>query len=453
MHIVVVGVDHTTAPIALRERLSCSNRQIPQVLQVIRQVAQECVLLSTCNRVELYAVCQEADRGFLDLLALLSETHQVTTEELKAHCYYWQDEQAVSHLFGVACGLYSLVPGEPQIQGQVATALEIAQGGGYAGPITSALFRAALATGKRARSETGISRNAASVSHVAVQVARNLVADFCSASILLVGSGKMSEVAARNLCDHGAQRLVIVNRTQTHAIELAQTLQAQLRPFTELEEALIEADVVISSTTAHRTIITAELMQRVMVQRKARSLLLIDIALPRDVDPEVGLLDGVHLYNIDDLQAEVDKGIHLRLQEVSHVQTIIAVEVESFARWQASLSVVDTISDLRHHVDQLRQQELTRTLRQLSPTLSEREMAAVQELANRLTNKLLHIPTLRLKDAAAAGQGHIYAEAMRYLFGLEENIDANQNRDASQQARHDTNELGCAAITPAVAQS
>ncbi len=453
MHIVVIGVDHTTAPIALRERLSCSNRQIPQVLQVVRQVAQECVLLSTCNRVELYAVCQEADQGFLDLLALFCEERQVTTDELKPHCYYLQDEQAVSHLFGVVCGLYSLVPGEPQIQGQVAHALEIAQGGGYAGPITSALFRAALTTGKRARSETGISRNAASVSHVAVQVARNFVLDFRAANILLVGSGKMSELAARNLCDNGAQRLVIVNRTQAHAIEMAQALQAQHRPFTELEEALAEADVVISSTTAQRTIITTELMQNVIKQRDARSLLLIDIALPRDVDPEVGLLDGVHLYNIDDLQAEVDKGIHLRLQEVSHVQAIIATEVESFEHWLASLSVVDTISDLRQHVDQLRQQELARTLRQLSPALSEREIAAVQELTNRLTNKLLHIPTLRLKDAAAAGQGHIYAEAMRYLFGLEEEFHANQNRDASQQARYDANELGCPALTPAVAQS
>jgi glutamyl-tRNA reductase len=453
MHIVVVGVDHTTAPIALRERLACSNRQVPQLLQVVRQVVQECVLLSTCNRVELYAVCQETDQGCLDLLSLLCEAHQVATDELKDHCYYLQDEQAVSHLFGVACGLYSLVPGEPQIQGQVAAALEIAQGGGYAGPITSALFRAALTTGKRARSETGISRNAASVSHVAVQLARNLVPDFRSASVLLVGSGKMSELAARNLCDNGVQRLVIVNRTQTHAIEMAQALQAQLRPFTELEEALIEADVVISSTTAQRTIITSELLQRVMKQRHTRSLLLIDIALPRDVDPEVDLLGGVHLYNIDDLQAEVDKGIHLRLQEVSLVQAIIAVEVENFEHWLASLSVVDTISDLRHHMDQVRQQELTRTLRQLAPVLSEREIAAVQELTNRLTNKLLHIPTLRLKDAAAAGQGHIYAEATRYLFGLEENIHANQNRDASQQACHDTNELGDAPITPAVAGS
>jgi glutamyl-tRNA reductase len=402
--------------------------------------------------VELYAICQEADQAYLHLLALLAETRQIPPAELNSHCYHFQDEQAVAHLFGVTCGLYSLVPGEAQIQGQVADALEIAQSGGYAGPITSALFRAALSTGKRARSETNISRNAASVSHVAVQVARNLVPDFHSASVLLVGSGKMSELAARNLRDNGAQRLLIVNRTQAHAIELAETLQAQHRPFTELEEALVEADVVISSTTAQRTIITTALMQAVIKRRAARSLLLIDIAVPRDIDPEVGTMDGIYLYNIDDLQAEVDKGIHLRLQETTHVQAIITVEVENFERWLSSLSVVDTISKLRHHADQLRQQELTRTLRQLSPALTDREISAVQELASRLTNKLLHTPTLRLKEAAVAGQGHVYAEATRYLFGLEENVYADQNRDASQQTRHDANKLDHATVTPAVAK-
>jgi len=219
MPIIVVGVDHTTAPIELRERLACSSRQIPQILQATRQLTQGCVLLSTCNRVELYAVCSNVSQGCADLLHVLSETRQVTYDELEAHCHSFVDEQAVLHIFGVACGLYSLVPGEPQIQGQVATALEIAQGGGYAGPILSALFRAALVTGKRARSETGISRNAASISHVAVQRARHLLPNFHEASILLVGSGKMSELAARNLCDNGAQRLVIVNRTQANAIE------------------------------------------------------------------------------------------------------------------------------------------------------------------------------------------------------------------------------------------
>jgi glutamyl-tRNA reductase len=450
MHIIVVGVDHTIAPIELRERLACSNRQIPQILQIAQQRMQGCVLLSTCNRVELYAVCSDASQGCADLLRVLSEARQVSYDELEVHCHSFVDEQAVSHLFGVACGLYSLVPGEPQIQGQVATALEIAQGGGYAGPILSALFRAALVTGKRARSETGISRNAASVSHVAVQRARYLLPNFHEASVLLVGSGKMSELAARNLCDNGAQRLVIVNRTQVNAIELAQSLQATLRPFAELREALVDADVVISSTTAPHIIIGTELMQLVIEQRNGRPLLLIDIALPRDVDPEVGSLPGIHLYNLDDLQAEVERGIYLRLQEAECVQAIIAEEVNAFKHWLSSLSVVDTISNLRQHVDVLRQQELARTLRQLTPTLSERDVAAVQELTTRLMNKVLHIPMLRLKDAAAAGQGYIYAEATRYLFDLEEKSHAHYHRNASQQTGYDTDSVDSSVVASAV---
>ncbi|HEX3642162.1 MAG TPA: glutamyl-tRNA reductase [Ktedonobacteraceae bacterium] len=442
MHIIVVGVDHTIAPIELRERLACSNRQIPQILEATRQLTQGCVLLSTCNRVELYAVCSDVNQGYADLLHMLCEARQITCDELEGHCHSFIDEQAISHIFGVACGLYSLVPGEPQIQGQVATALEIAQGGEYAGPILSALFRAALVTGKRARSETGISRNAASISHVAVQRARHLLPNFHEASVLLVGSGKMSELAARNLRDNGAQRLVIVNRTEANAVELAQSLQATLRPFAELREALVDADVVISSTKAPHTIITTELAQLVMQERNGRPLLLIDIALPRDVDPTVGTLPGVHLSNLDDLQAEVERGIHLRLQEAERVQAIVTEEVDAFEHWLLSLSVVDTISNLRQHVDGLRQQELARTLRQLTPSLSERDLAAVQELTTRLMNKVLHIPMLRLKDAAAAGQGYIYAEATRYLFDLEEKSHAYYDRNASQQTGYDPDTTG-----------
>lgn len=454
MHIVVVGADHTTASIALRERLACSSRQIPQLLTVASEVTLECVLLSTCNRVEFYAVCSDENQARAELLRVLREQRDVAQEELAEHCYTLADEQAIEHLFGVASGLYSLVPGEAQIQGQVAEALEIAQGGGYCGPILSALFRNALVVGKRARSETAISRNAASISHVAVQLARRLFPSIYDAHVLLVGSGQMSELAAKNMRSNGAQQLVIINRTPAHAINLAQSLGATHRPFTELAAALVEADVVISSTTAPRALITLELMQQVIKQRAGRSLLLIDIALPRDIEPTVALLPGIHLYNLDDLQAEVTRGISLRLQEVEHVRAIIADESLSFQRWQASLSVVDTISDLRQHADLLRQQELARTLRQLSHTLSEHEVAAIQELTTRLMNKLLHTPTLKLKDAAASGQGHIYAEATRYLFNLEKEHDETLNSGhASKQASDDTNTLGNRAATSALAQS
>ncbi len=442
MHIFTLGVDHTTAPIAFRERLSFTQRQIPQLLQSARQIARECVLISTCNRVELYAVSAEPLGVVERLMSVLAEARAIPLDELEQHSYTLADEEAISHLLGVAAGLYSQVPGEPQIQGQVADAIEIAQGAGSAGPITSALFRAALVAGKRARSETAISRNAASVSHVAVQLARQLFSNLNDARVLLVGSGKMSELAAQNLCANGAKRLVIINRTQTRAEDLAQRFNATYRTFSELPASLLEADVVISSTTAPRAIITIDMIEAIMQQRAGRSLLLIDIALPRDIEAGVALIPGVHLYNLDDLQASVDEGIRLRMQEVEQVQAIIAEESSAYQRWLLSLSVTGTISDLRQRVDELREQELARAMHRLPDTLTEREAAAVRELTTRLVNKLLHTPTLRLKHAAAQGQGHVYAEAIRYLFDLEvqshETAEDHHDRDASKQTGYDT---------------
>jgi glutamyl-tRNA reductase len=449
VHIVGIGVDHTSAPIALRERLACAPGQVSEVHRSARQFVRECVLLSTCNRLELYAVCMEPDEGVIHLRNLLSEMREVPLPELIAHSYVLVDQEAVTHLLGVACGLYSLVPGEPQIQGQVAEALEMAQNDGCAGPITSALFRAALVAGKRARTETGISRNAASISHVAVQLARQLFPRLQEASVLLVGSGKMSELAAQNLCAHGVQRLTIMNRTPLHAIDLAKRVGAVQRDLAELPAALLEADVVISSTRAPGALLTYEMVREVARQRAGRALLLIDIALPRDVEPAVAELPEVYLYNLDDLQHSVNEGIRLRLQEVEQVEAIVAAEASAFARWFASLEVVDTISDLRGQVNALREQELARTLSQLAPSLSAREAAAVQELSTRLVNKILHLPTRRLKDAAAEGQGYAYAEALRYLFDLKaQNDETFDNRHTGQQAGDDSDALGCS-TTPA----
>jgi glutamyl-tRNA reductase len=442
VQVVLVGVDHLSAPIALRERLSYTQRQISQVLQAIRNVAQECVLLSTCNRVEIYAVFSEIEDGYIHLLRILSDVCAIALPELEVHSYHFVDEQAVSHLYGVACGLYSLVPGESQIQGQVVEALEIAQGGGYTGPITSALFRGAVVAGKRARSETGISRNAASVSLVAVQLAKKLFPTFQEACILLVGSGKMSELTAHHLCDNGAQRLIIINRTPLRAIDLAQRFGGLHRSFKELTTSLVEADVVISSTTAPRALITLEMMREVMERRTGRQLLLIDIALPRDVDPAVAEIPGVHLFNLDDLELVVNEGIRLRRREVEQVQEIILQEVNAFKRWLSSLSVVNTISALRQHADILRQQELTRTLQRL-PALTQHETDVIQELTTRIVNKLLHIPMLRLKDAAIDGNEHMYSEALRYLFGLKEQEDETHNHwNSNKQTGDDTNTVG-----------
>jgi glutamyl-tRNA reductase len=440
--IVLVGVDQVSAPIALRERLSCTKRQIPQVLHEIRNIAQECVLLSTCNRIELYAVFSEVEEWHMQLLRILSDISNVTLPELETHSYHYMDEQVVSHLYGVASGLYSLVPGETQIQGQVVEALEIAQGCGYAGPITSALFRGAVVAGKRSRTETAISRNAASVSLVAVQLAKKLLPALHNASVLLVGSGKMSELTAHHLCDNGARELIIINRTQLHAKELAERFGAKQRSFKELAKSLVEADVVISSTTAPRALITFEMMQYVMQQRAGKHMLLIDIALPRDIEPEIAEMSGVHLYNLDDLEIAVHEGIRLRNQEVEQVQEIILQEVSIFNKWLLSLNVVETINALREYADTLRQQELKRTLQRL-PDLTQRETAIIQELSTRIVNKLLHIPMVRLKEATVGGQEHMYAEALHYLFDLKEQSDETHNNwNSSKQARYDSDTMG-----------
>ncbi len=442
MQIVLLGLDHVSAPIALRERLSFTKRQVPQVLHEICNIAQECVLLSTCNRIEMYAIFSEIEEGHIQLLQILSDISNITLPELKAHSYHFVDEQAVSHLYGVACGLYSLVPGESQIQGQVVEALEIAQGSGYAGPITSALFRGAVVAGKRARSETGISRNAASISLVAVQLAKKLLPTLDKACVLLVGSGKMSELTAHHLCDSGAQELIIINRTPLHAIDLAKRFGARHRSFKELAESLVEADVVISSTTAPLALITLELMQDVMKQRAERRILLIDLALPRDIEPEIAEMSGVHLYNLDDLEMGVNEGIRLRNQEVEQVQKIIFQAVSEFNRWLWSLNVVETIRALRQYADSLRQQELKRTLQRL-PDLTQRETAIIEEMSTRTVNKLLHIPMLRLKEATIEGQEHLYTEALHYLFDLKEQSDETHNNwHSSKQAVNDTNSMG-----------
>ncbi|HEV2474056.1 MAG TPA: glutamyl-tRNA reductase, partial [Chthonomonadales bacterium] len=435
MWIAVVGIDHTTAPIDLREQLACSPARALEVMSAARPIGLECVLLSTCNRIELYAAGsgrfeEEIETRLLQVLCVLGENRQVEIDEVRAHSYCFTGRTAVSHLFEVACGLQSLILGEPQIQGQVAEALEQARLAGSSGPVVSALFRAAIVAGKRARSETGISRSAVSVSHVAVQLARQLFPRLREATVLLIGSGRMSELAARNLRDNGAGRLTIINRTLEHAREFAARNGAAYRPIEELADALADADVVISSTHAPHALITVDMMQEALRQkweregeyqgdREGAQQLLIDIAIPRDIEPAVGALPGVYLYNLDDLQAGVSQGMEQRAREVEHVREIIAGEVGEFERWLRTRRAAGAISELRQHAEELRQQELERTLRQLAPTLSGHEIDAIQELSKSLVNKLLHTPTLRLKEAVSDGGGQAYAEAFHYIFDLD----------------------------------
>jgi glutamyl-tRNA reductase len=486
MWIAVVGIDHTSAPIDLREQLACSPAQALEVMSAARPTGLECVLLSTCNRVELYATGsgrfdQTTETRLLHMLCEFGEARRVDFTDVQAHSYCYTGKATVSHLFEVACGLRSLILGEPQIQGQVVEALEEARVAGSSGPVVSALFRTAIVAGKRARSETGISRSAVSVSHVAVQLARQLFPQLSEATVLLIGSGQMSELAARNLRDNGAGRLIIINRTLDRAIEFASRNGAAYHPIEELPAALVDADVIISSTHAPHALITVDMMREALRQKWEREnsyqgdregaplpytndaeannacrvgahprgrpgsaqQLLIDIAMPRDIEPAVAALPGVYLYNLDDLQAGVSQGMEQRAREIAHVRAIIAEEVGEFELWLRTRAAVGAISELRQHAEELRQKELERTLRQLSPTLSEREINAIQALSKSLVNKLLHTPTVRLKEAASEGESRAYAEAFHYIFDLEvQHEEEYYDWDAGEQAGDDSDALG-----------
>ncbi|HIC90390.1 MAG TPA: glutamyl-tRNA reductase, partial [Anaerolineae bacterium] len=317
----------------------------------------------------------------------------------------------------VACGLDSMVLGESQIQGQVAQAYQLALAHGTAGAVISALFRTALRAGKRARSETDISKHATSISHVAVELALQIFDNLSQKRVLLIGAGEMAELAARDLVDHGVARLLVVNRSRERAVSLAQKFQGEALGWDRLAQALWQADIVISSTAAPHTILDTETIAIAMHMRRNRPLFLIDIAVPRDIDSAVGNLPNVFLYDIDDLQKVVEANLEQRRQEIPRVQAIVKAEVADFMAWFRALDVVPTIVDLRQHAERIREAELQRALRQLSH-LSDREQNVIHSLSQRIVNKILHQPTVRLKQHANDGEAYRYAEAIRDLFGL-----------------------------------
>ena len=422
MHIIVVGLDHHTSPVEVRERLAFETSQFEpayrRLLEHPGTPVREAVILSTCNRVEVYAGTVDVIAARQFIVDFLHEFHELAPDSLTPSLYAYEDTVAVSHLFATASGLNSLVVGEPQIQAQVRGAAGIAGGSEALGSMLHGLFRHALEVGKRARSETGISRNAASISHAGVELARRLLGDLRSAHVLLVGSGEMSELAAKNLIDNGARSITLVNRTVEHARALVERWGGAALPFDQLPQALHDADVVLSSTAAPHTIIHVEHVRAAMRQRPQRPLLLIDLAVPRDIEAEVAGVPGAHVYDIDDLQQVVVTNLERRRAEVVSVQGIVAEEAERYMAWLSARAVVPTLSRLREHAEIISRAEVDRVMRR-HPELGAREREVVESLASGIVNKLLHQPTVRLKQQATGANGTAYAEALQYLFDLE----------------------------------
>ncbi len=422
MHIICLGLNHQTAPIELRERLTFSPTALKAALarwgcgdEARPAGTVEGVILSTCNRLEVYALAHDMNAAGA-LRAFLAEARHLPPD-LPLPFYTHTDEAAVQHLFRVAAGLDSMIVGEPQILGQALAAYEAAQGQGAAGPVLAALFRRAVHTGKRARAETAISHSAATVGSVAVSLAEQVLGKLSNAIVLVLGAGEMGQLAAHALIARGARAPIVVNRSREHAHELAQTWGGEALPFERLEEALACADIVIAATAAPHIIVHAPMIEAALSARRGRPLFIIDIAVPRNVDPSAGQLPGVHLYNIDDLQAVVEDHLNGRRREVPRVEAIVAEEVAAFMAWFRALEVIPIITELRRRSEEIRRAEVARALRRLG-NVSERERQVIEAMSQSLVNKLLHPPTERLKVEAGNGQAALYAAVARALFDL-----------------------------------
>ncbi|MGD1996936.1 MAG: glutamyl-tRNA reductase [Anaerolineae bacterium] len=423
MHIVVVGLNHKVAPVEVRERLTFTRDSLRDALLRFGSRDGGCpcgpegVILSTCNRLEIYTMASCLAEGQQAVCHFLEDFHGQSEDHFRSYLYAYTDEEAIAHLFSVAAGLDSMVLGEPQILGQVTEAMEVALAQGAAGKVLATLFRHAIEVGKRARTETAISQGTTSVSQVAVQLAEKIFGDLSSCRVLLIGAGEMAELAAQSLVKSGAESLSILNRTQKRAEQLAEQFGARPVDWEHLEEALWWADIIISSTAAPHPIIRPESLRRSRPQRRTHPLFLIDIGVPRNVDPGVGRVGDVYLYDIDDLEAVVEASLAERRQEVPKVETLISRAQCEFTSWLRSLDVVPTIVELRKQAHRMRQAELKRALQRLEG-LSDHDCEVIETMTNRIVNKLLHHPTVRLKERANGSDGYRYAEVVRDLFGV-----------------------------------
>lgn len=434
--ILLVGLNHQTAPIELRERFSPTDAELDQLLLQLHTIRcsapglegprpfSEVVILSTCNRFEIYAIStglaeeQFAD-NWLRVLEFLAASHGLATEELAPHFYHKSNADAVEHLLHVATGLDSMILGEQQILGQVNRAYEQAKAAGVTGPILSRLCMQAIRTGKRAHTETAISRHTTSISHAAVQLARQTVGELGGKRVLILGAGEMARLAAQSLVRHNS-RLTVVNRTLARAQQLAQTVGAATADWADLEQLLVESDVVFTATGAPGILLSVANVEAIMQRRAQKPLLFVDVAVPRNVAPDVAQVPGVMRLDVDDLRAVVDEGYAQRQAELPKVQAIVMQELTNLLHWLREREIIPALVALREHTRSIAQEELARAkqrIANLHPEIAPEVEETMNQLVHRLVNKLLHEPTVRLKEQAVKGEATRYSQLLDEVFG------------------------------------
>ena len=437
MAIVLVGVNHKTAPIELRERIAFSSDELPEAIRALADVPgiSECMIVSTCNRVELLAAVDDEAAPLDDFL---SGYFRIASSEIKPHLYEHRDRDAVLHLFRTAASLDSMVVGEPQILGQVKEAFAVARAAGVVGRQLEHLLQSAFAAAKKARSETGIGSNTVSIASVAVDMARKIFGSLEGRTVFLVGAGKMSELAARHLAQQGAGTILVSNRTRDRAARVAEAFGGRVIPFEQLYEVASEADIVISSTGAPHPIFRREHGQAFLHKRRNRPMFFIDIAVPRDVDPAMNRLDGIFVYDIDDLQQVAAAHMEERSREAVDAEALIEAEVERFHQRQRAVNVAPAIVALQRRAEEIRQGEIERSRARLGD-LSPEQSAALDALTRGLVNKFLHPPMQAIKQAAREGDSaRLDALCEEWSVMIRESNDSWQASDANTQAAEAT---------------
>jgi glutamyl-tRNA reductase len=439
MHVLVVGLNYRTAPVEIREQFALAIEHLPAALKELKETKSilECVVLSTCNRTEIYAVVDRAHMCSHYIHGFIEKWFHVPRDQFNHHLYTYEHQKAIDHLFRVTSGLDSMVIGETQILGQVRDAFLQAQEVKTTGTLFNMLFKQAVTLAKRAHSETAIGQNPVSVSYAAVELGKRIFGSFANKTVMIIGAGKMSELTAKHLHANGAEQILVTNRTHERAIELADKFQGKAVPFNDLYEELLQADIVISSTGSSEIVLTKDQVQSVLHKRKARPLFMIDIAVPRDLDPGISELSNVFLYDIDDLEAIVESNIAERSQEAAKIETMIESEISAYEQWLKTLGVTPVIQALQHKSNRIHEETMDSLLNKI-PDLDEREIKIIRKLTKSMVNQMLRDPILRLKEMSVERHADEALQQFAQIFALEEQLAAQAQ---AEQQEHQRDEL------------
>ncbi len=421
VNLILVGVNHKTTPVEIREKLAFTKGKIEESVNHLFNFPDiiEHTILSTCNRVEIYARANSQDSAIKSIKQFICDFHQLSLVELEDHFYSYSNKEAVEHLFRVSSSLDSMILGEAQILGQVKEAYSLARDLRSTGLVLNQLFEKAFSIAKKVREETGIAERSVSISSAAVELAQKIFDDLENHTVMLVGTGEMAELAAKHLISYGVKTIYVTSRTYERAANLARALNGSALDFEAFKNELHRADIVITSTSAPNFIIKKEIVEKAIHERKNKPIFFIDIAVPRDIEPDVNDLENVYLYDIDDLQVVVSANIKEREKEAKNAMNFISQEVTKFNNWVGALDAVPTIVEIRKKAENIRKQEIEKTLKKISH-LSEDEKQLLRQMSSSMINKILHKPTIKLKQKTQSEDGHVYLKAIRHLFHLDD---------------------------------